>query len=390
MNSVKLEHVLNIVKFNKDKLYMKEYNNHQLNHNNINKLYENINNHSCLSNEKKELTIKFLKKLFDVFIYIPFDKYMTKLKSISNEIQDYLLTNHGKYDIIYYIADDVMKKSNTWILFLFLNEMFDFYINNREILNKIEIVNDCEHINFNIPNLILTFDDMSYSGTQLATTISSYKFNKNNKTDFFITTCYISKTAIQRIKNENHNKYILYWKNIEEIPTLRELFNDDNLINEMCQINSFASKSIQCLDTLIPIYFDHKIADHYSTFQKLLIFGTYPINNENCEPICINMSLINNCSITNISNKNLCSTYIVDDLDICPKTFYKTFKYEYYENNINDNIIDDFEYDDLKLVQFIDNCINIKKYKFNLLNSTYNKYMKYKYKYNLLRKKLNN
>jgi hypothetical protein len=105
-------------------------------------------------------------------------------------------------------------------------------------------------------------------------------------------------------------------------------------INSFTNLLSFSNViSIQCHYGIIPIYFDHKLADGLSTFQKLLRFGTYPLNQND---ICIHRSLINNCEVPNIDEQkitNLCNFDLIDipDDTSCPISFYKNIEYKYKE-----------------------------------------------------------
>jgi len=90
--------------------------------------------------------------------------------------------------------------------------------------------------------------------------------------------------------------------------------------------------TLQCNYNIIPIYFDHKVADALSTFQKFLRFGIYPIN---YDAECEHESIINNCEppIDTYTYKNMCKDYLHDIPSefVCPIPYYKTIIYEYKE-----------------------------------------------------------
>ncbi len=89
-------------------------------------------------------------------------------------------------------------------------------------------------------------------------------------------------------------------------------------------INNKKSKAFYCYDSLIPIYFDHKVADGISTFQKFLRLGEHPTANDNDFE-----SMLENCDVT----EELKTKYKIDKRmyvspeDECPKTFYKKLEY---------------------------------------------------------------
>ena len=75
---------------------------------------------------------------------------------------------------------------------------------------------------------------------------------------------------------------------------------------------SFAS--FQCHSAIMAIYFDHKVADSLSTFEKILYVGSVPTTDEKEYE---NIPLIKGCE----KNKKK---------QDCPLTFYKTFRYTYH------------------------------------------------------------
>ena len=89
-----------------------------------------------------------------------------------------------------------------------------------------------------------------------------------------------------------------------------------------------SDNGFQCHEQLSPIYFDHKIADGASTFQKFLVFGTFPVKkNEECQYT----QIINQCNNSEKGFKNTLCTYFIDKIEsvYCPLTFYKTITYSY-------------------------------------------------------------
>lgn len=130
---------------------------------------------------------------------------------------------------------------------------------------------------------------------------------------------------------------------------------------------------LKCNNTLIPIYFQHKFADDISSFQKFILFGTYPISNKDK---CKYTQLIENCDNSNYfkrenENKNLCRTSYSDfttgknQSDLCTQTYYKQIIYTI--NNIPLS----------KTNTFSENLRKINK----STNFFKQKYLKYKQKY---------
>jgi hypothetical protein len=98
-----------------------------------------------------------------------------------------------------------------------------------------------------------------------------------------------------------------------------------------------ARKACNCSVQYTPIYFDHKIADEVSTFNKVLFTGAYPINTGG---ICEINPLIGGCDnipqIQSLFGKNPCATTITLDSEVpCFPSFYKTISYTFHDTVVN-------------------------------------------------------
>jgi hypothetical protein len=69
---------------------------------------------------------------------------------------------------------------------------------------------------------------------------------------------------------------------------------DNNVTNK--QLSYFCKQcgGFFCTPNILPIYFDHKLPDYYSSFQQVLAIGSYPIGPYD---ECKIMPLIDNCSV---------------------------------------------------------------------------------------------
>jgi serine/threonine protein kinase len=307
-------------------------------------------------------------KLFSAFIrYIPFNEMLTKISNICIEIN----TISTDYDYIYLLINDEINKSNTWVALLYIGELLKLnYFNTFK--DKIRIVSDKENIKDTILQdpedeplkyLVLHIDDMSYSGTQMNFTILNKQTIEGLNITWYLCVAYISTTAIQLF--EDNKKIVSRFENTEVIPSFIEKIRKavlDGLVKDTSgnpyTINSsiirdllfmlsrnkgtkldakdydffYGEEAWNCRNHQVAVYFDHKIADVVSVFQKIFNGGTFPSERENCFFI----SLINNCPIDpykgegcmlSENNRGL-QTDIADD-ETCPKTFYKQFKYSY-------------------------------------------------------------
>ena len=391
-NCVELKKVLVLVNENKEKLYISksEVGSYPIDSDQVKEVRNNIRKSSCLTEEEKVQSLMFFNRLISVIRYVNFDEYLSKIINICQEIKTFLLTNHNRYNKIFFGGYGKIFKSYTWVLFLFLNELSSFFTTNSEITNKIFIGDDKLENTVADSNkyLYLFFDDMSYSGTQMVDSIPTNE--KSINIDIYITAPFISFVAKEKLLRSNLN--VKFWENIELVPKLETSFlsgiqadqKDEyqTIFNNVCR-NHHASptdhfyQAYQCMDTMIPIYLDHKIADGISTFQKLIYFGTYPMN-KSCDESCIRTPLIKKCVDNNrrlYAEISYCSQFIadIDDDNTCPQTFYKKIIYNFKTDT---ELIPD--YNEKNLVDVINYYDSIGKF----LDVKYKqKYLKYKIKY---------
>ena len=104
---------------------------------------------------------------------------------------------------------------------------------------------------------------------------------------------------------------------------------------------------------MVPIYFDHKIADNVSFLQKFVYFGILPHFDETPTKI---FPLIPKCEKNNINvfddlmveNIDLFKEYLIDIADLvevdktCPKTYYKNKSYKEHVYKYNSFILNDY------------------------------------------------
>ncbi len=225
--------------------------------------------------------------------------------------------------------------------------------------------------------------------------------------DYYIATPYISTSAVDHLKRDrvitagvkffkSTKIYPTFWRELVDYydklkPSRKQPYGDENIIvnaiHDLCSGEAFHLSSLKqptnenyytgkasewrkheqfyeehedivkgifafrCNGRKVLIYFDHKLADDISTFQKVLYFGSYPVNND--KP-CEAESLITGCqpaqelqSWMNQTGINSCRNYIeskgakesnLDQRYICPPTFYKQIDYTAYGNQLDTSI----------------------------------------------------
>ena len=362
---------------NKDKLFM-ESGKKSINYENVEKWFQNIQNYSP---EEIKPTYDFFAHTFIEFLlYVPFAKLYEILNRISFQLVE--IVNSGDYKNIYFYIADSANKSNLWVALLFLDCLIK---NNISLeIQKIKFVNNYDALvndSNNERSLCLYCDDMSYTGSQIKSNFlnlctfktptkwagMSDKGNsyhalemcegvrgknanlEDTNIDKYLIIAYLSNTAytkLSTIKNVHFfkdtvvvNSYIDQLKNKygETNPEMVEnvvkmfTYNPTNLFFTM------GRKACNCNMAYTPIYFDHKIADELSTFNKLLFTGSYPTTS-----VCEINPLIHGCNdivmLESFFGKNPCTTnYTLDSEVPCFPSFYKTILYTINGNKINED-----------------------------------------------------
>ena len=401
---------------NKDKIHMKAEDGvgqHTLNKEAVGRWIERINR---LEDEEERKFYNFFAKAFASILetsYISYTVFLSTVNEMAEEIFQKILKE--EYSGIFFVISSEVEKSNLWVSLLCMD-----YWNTKpsflKLSSKIRVLSSAgrsfltgdEHTLplFKKP-LFLHFDDMSYSGGQVAQFIKTFwappygvpseaqtfKLTSPN-VEYYLAIPYITDVARHYILTNNRGVKVLsstkiipnfvkqlklYHKTLEESEqkaTAPYLL----LIKEMCTKENFfysgqdkysyyfKNKSFEpeflekgiwafhCSEFKTLIYFDHKLADEVSTFQKVLYFGSYPINtkinspynkyrrNKKKLPVCEQESLIYGCAIPSSildfmkqSHENACRDYIqygskkwnINQRLVCPKTFYKGISYSF-------------------------------------------------------------
>ena len=336
-----------------------------------------IENEGCDTRDNTE-TYKLFAEIFEnVIRHISFKEMIEKISKICEEISE--LVEKENFDNIYMYVSDPSSKSNTWVSLLFTHFLSGntIFQEKAQVINNIDSVYDLYKEDTNKKILVLHIDDMSYSGTQMVQSVGNpgklLKIKKENKNlHYYLGVAFIGSSAIERFKNEGYTN-IKKFNNTEIIEKFNEqakkyventygqqaVASNDlrSIIGYICSGRPIESAkggygtsfpAFQCYDSIIPVYFDHKVADGVSTFQKILHFGSFPTTDRES---CKNIPLIQGCenAIENAKGESAfldglhCFANVtdIDDEDTCPLTFYKRFCYTYNGEEVpkNDNIV---------------------------------------------------
>ena len=170
----------------------------------------------------------------------------------------------------FYIPENSFNKSNYWVII----KLVEFLSKNEKYV--ITISDDLNNFNPNVP--IIIADDASYSGSQITSYIED-NINIDKYDKLFILIPFISKIAIEKISSYFNDK-----NNIRFIEKNRYLLKPLTELMENEKIKRLFSYYGNSNITQYPIYFNHKIADSYSSFPLIYSYGVMP-NQKNKEII---------------------------------------------------------------------------------------------------------
>ena len=241
------------------------------------KLYKWLDNSDV---EIKNIATEFIMKT----TYISYSVFNKVIKKAFYEMLSILKTK----TLQFYIASDNINhkfKSGFWVL-----KHIEQYIDKDKY--DVKIIYDIDNIDFDIPVIIP--DDATYSGSQINMFLEVFQ-NKN--CDIYILIPFISNTAINVIKdsfekyNINGNIFFVNKAKYTMVP-IYELM-EQNKIEKLFSYYSKDGKNIR----EYPIYFDHKVADNYSSFPLIYTYGIIPNK--------YNKNIIQNCKKNRLPFKEI-------------------------------------------------------------------------------------
>lgn len=345
--SKKYKNLQKIYEENKNKINMPKLINYPLN-------YKNgmIWASSQCDDESKD----FAKLIIEKTKYVSYDEFVEGLKTIC----DSLINKHDKNKVYVIIIPGKVSKSNTWVSLLSMQ--FVKKIASMVYSNITDVYNDIHKVGSELYKKrveCLVFDDCAYTGHQMFNNIMLdnikiiYKnkpkepsqnskewlnWNENVSSDisklvkeidinYFSVSLiipYMSRKAKERLSRIPYTK-LSY--NTQILPTFKELIDTTKIPIPI--MNEFR-KTFQYHKDLIPIYFDHKIADSLSTFHKIYLLA--PLFN--CVVRNKSIKFIDGCEDLELpENINPYDFYMdiesVLGKKTCPKTFYKDIRYTF-------------------------------------------------------------
>lgn len=295
--------------------------------------------------------------------YVSFSTFFDLLKRVcSSYIKTYSTLKHKDTKFIL-IVPFKLKKSNMWVSLLafeFLeNVIDDIYYDITAVYNDMRdhrsklynkkvrciICDDCAYTG-NQLSYICSFDHASinYANKPVEPDVHSLKWLDWHDNVYKGADEYIKKISLNDFSVDLIIPYMsilaqvrmreFHYVKIPELcivfPTFAQQVNVEMIPAHI--INEFKG-SFQYHKDISAIYFDHKIADAISTFNKIYVLA--PLFN--CAVKNRRVGFIDNCNSTTIpDNLNIYDYYIDMEAEmgsqVCPSTFYKHIKYTF--NNV--------------------------------------------------------
>ncbi len=248
----------------------------------------NVPNHHSINSKKLIEWLKrsdreirpIAKEFIDKTIYISYRKFKSVLYKCVNELLKHLKSK-DKNVLQFFITDDDVSykyKSSYWII-SHIQEYMEKYPE-----FSITVVDDKKKLDFS--NTIIITDDASYSGSQISGIINDNFFDTKD-CNIYLLIPFISNTALDVIingfnENNNMNGIINYSsKSTFIMRPIYEIMDKDNIVKLFKYYTKEGSNIRE-----YPIYFDHKVADNYSSFPLIYTYGIVP--NEKNKDIIVN------------------------------------------------------------------------------------------------------
>jgi hypothetical protein len=368
-----LERFTRFHKENKHKLYMSNDTNHPINY----KKGMAWVNGQC-DTESRDFALLILNHT----IYVSFKSFNDTMVDLCNI---YLSSNKSEIDGVeiryVLILPFGLNKSNSWVSLLMFEQLkvliTDIYRDITEVYNKQQdpeselfgkvvrciICDDCAYTGFQL-EYISSFDPLTieYPFKEKETSVNNkrwldwfthskietFKVVENidiSKFSVDILVPYISYRALTRL---SELKYVRIPSKLgSELVNAKFYFPIFSQLTDISKIPSHIlnefTRTFQYHSDISSIYFDHKIADAVSTFNKVYMLG--PLFN--CSSENKSIRFVSNCPDDSIPSDISIYSYYTDVADtskelMCPIAFYKKIAYTYNGTTINklDNILD--------------------------------------------------
>lgn len=229
---------------------------------------------------KKELFIyncadevkSIIEKVIKNTIHISFETFMTYLIKNFKKI----ITNKSNINIFIYITEDFIEKSNYWIY-----QLLNYYKSKIGFKGNLIIISSLNDEKLKDNDIIFIVDDCIYSGEQLKLIIEEMNNTRNLKLNIYLFISFMTNKGLDKVKkefSENSNLDNCKLLLVHHIYYIDKSINNYLFDNEIKILEKYYSIDIK---NRYLIYFDHKMADYYSTIP--LIYSGIVANSKNKE-----------------------------------------------------------------------------------------------------------
>jgi hypothetical protein len=335
---------------NKEKCMMPKRNNYPIDYKKANTWVE-----SQLTEDYKA----FAKLIIEYTIHVPFSEFYSNIQKVCESFNDSHKDVNGVFVLI---VPPYLYKSNLWVSLLafkfiekithaynYVTDVFNATLDEKsDLYNKnvhCIICDDCAYTGSQIFNMssidykAVNFPDKKQEPDRLSktwlewydeTSVNAKKFISGidiKKFSVSLVIPWLTKYAIQLLQDLH---YVKIPKDKTRVWSFPEFININRFPIPL--INEFKN-TFQYHNNITSIYFDHKIADAVSTFNKVYFLG--PIfNTYSTSPF------IHGCDNSTPDDIDTHEQYLAVEKStsntLCPQTFYKSLKYTFRGVHIND------------------------------------------------------
>jgi hypothetical protein len=204
-----------------------------------------------------------VRKFIKATTHISFETF---IRYVNKNLRDVVKLVPPGRPMFVYINEFHKEKSSYW-LYLYVKKMAKTQFN-----IDMKMIDNYNNNSLQHNDILLILDDCAYSGGQISTILAELDTN-DKQLHIIIFVPFISDAAIELIRDiATHNSDVVkckisFLKNAYKIKPLRDYMN----VSEFYTILKYYITSTRAAEEIqkYPIYFDHKLADHVSSFPYL-------------------------------------------------------------------------------------------------------------------------
>lgn len=205
----------------------------------------------------------YIRKIVDNLMYFTTNELVEMVRRSVRKF----IEQHTQYNL--YVSDVSKGKiSSEHFLLLRLRDEF----------NPVSIIKGNQPATNNLP--ILLIDDAIYSSCHMCATIDEYRYNTKCTNEFFVAVGVLSSYNVQLLKEKKYYKATVIADKVYTHLLPKTLFPE-------LEFSSLYSYFGYESSDIIPIYFEHKIANEFGTYQFIIEFTNKEITRKVIDIITI-------------------------------------------------------------------------------------------------------